>query len=144
MPLPAGKPMLTIGGHITEPNSGSQVLLDRATLESIGRDSFETATPWYTGKVRFEGVPMSRLMQVVGASGKMVRATALNDYTTDIPMEDFERFGVLLALKRDGEYMPIRDKGPLFIVYPFDKFPELQTHQYYSRSAWQVASLTIS
>jgi hypothetical protein len=35
----------------------------------------------------------------------------LNDYATEIPMSDFDRFGVLLALKRDGAYMPVRDKG---------------------------------
>lgn len=141
--IPKEKPILTISGNITWPNLGAQTLLDRSTLESLGQEGFETGTPWYKGKVRFDGVPMTTLMQAVGASGTIVRATALNDYTTDIPIADFERFGVLLATKRNGEYMPVRDKGPLFIVYPFDRFPELQTHQYYSRAAWQVASLTI-
>jgi hypothetical protein len=144
LPLPSGKAILTISGTISNPNSGQTVLLDRPTLESVGMDGFETGTPWYTGHVRFDGVPMTRLMQAVGATGTVVRATALNDYTTDIPLADFERFGVLLAIKRNGEYMPVRDKGPLFIIYPFDRFPELQTHQYYSRAAWQVASLAIS
>jgi hypothetical protein len=144
LPLPTGKPILTISGHITQPNSGELAVLDRQTLEGLGQDGFETGTPWYSGRVRFDGVPMVKVMQAVGASGVTVRATALNDYTTDIPFSDFERFGVLLATKRDGNYMPIRDKGPLFIVYPFDRFPELQTHQYYSRAAWQVASLAIS
>jgi hypothetical protein len=29
-------------------------------------------------------------------------------------MSDFEQFGVLLALKRDGSYMSVRDKGAAF------------------------------
>jgi hypothetical protein len=144
LPLPTEKKILTISGHISQVNSGDQTVLDRPTLENLGHDGFETGTPWYSNRARFDGVPMTRLMQAVGATGTTVRATALNDYTTDIPIADFERFGVLLATKRDGQYMPVRDKGPLFIIYPFDRFPELQTHQYYSRSAWQVASLTIS
>jgi hypothetical protein len=142
-PLPASKPVLTISGHIGRTNVDDKLVLDRATLEAIGEDGFETNTPWYTGTVRFDGIPLARLMQAIDAKGTTLRALALNDYTTDIPMADFERFGVLRATKRNGQIMPVRDKGPFFIVYPFDRFPELQTHQYYSRSAWQVASLIV-
>ena len=70
-------------------------------------------------------------------------ATALNDYETRIPVSDFMQFNVLLAIKRNGHYMPVSDKGPLFIVYPYDSNPELKTQKYYSRSAWQLASLEV-
>ena len=39
--------------------------------------------------------------------------------------------------------MPVRDKGPFFIIYPYDSSAALRTEQYYARSAWQVASLTV-
>jgi hypothetical protein len=42
--------------------------------------------------------------------------TALNDYVTEIPAADARKFGVILALKRDGQYMPVSDKGPIFII----------------------------
>ena len=70
-------------------------------------------------------------------------ATALNDYETKIPVSDFETFDVLLALKRDGEYMPVRDKGPLFVIYPYDSDPSLKSQKYYSRSAWQLRRLSV-
>ena len=44
----------------------------------------------------------------------------------------------------DGAYMPVRDKGPLFIVYPYDSDPALKHQVYYSRSAWQVARMVVS
>ena len=72
-----------------------------------------------------------------------VAVVALNDYTSEIPIADFQEFGVLMALKRDGAYMPVRDKGPLFIVYPYDSRSELRQQKYYSRSAWQVAKLIV-
>jgi hypothetical protein len=112
-------------------------------LEALGMDGFDTGTPWYSGTVRFDGVRMQRLMQAVGASGESVMAVALNDYTTDLPIADFERYGVLLAMKRDGDDMPVRDKGPLFIVYPYDSKPELKSQKFYARSAWQVAKLLV-
>jgi len=107
-------------------------------------EDFETTTPWYEGRVRFEGIRMTKLMASVGATGRNVTAVALNNYSTDIPIADFERYGTLLALKRNGAYMPVRDKGPLFIVYPYDSAPELKSPQFYTRSAWQVAKLIVS
>jgi hypothetical protein len=140
---PSEKPILTIAGKIAAPNNGATVEFDRAMLEGLGTVSFETTTPWFTGPVTFEGVPMAKLMETVGATGDRVIATALNDYSSEIPVEDFARYGVILALKRNGEYMPVRDKGPLFIVYPYDSSPELKTQKFFSRSVWQIKRLEV-
>jgi hypothetical protein len=140
---PTGKSILTISGQITRENAGDTASFDRAMLEGLGQDGFQTTTPWFTGSVRFDGIRMTRLMQEVGASGSTVTAVALNDYTTDLPVSDFEKYGVILAIKRNGAYMPVSDKGPLFIVYPFDSAPELMAQKFYSRSAWQVAKLIV-
>jgi len=140
---PTGKEILTVTGKIANTNKGDAAVFDRPMLEALCMDGFETATPWYNRPVRFDGVRMQRLMQVVGASGTSVTAVALNNYTTDIPSTDFERYGVLLAMKRDGVDMPVSDKGPLFIVYPYDSEPELKSQLFYSRSAWQVAELIV-
>lgn len=143
LPLPQEKLLLSITGKIEVSNQDGEARFDRPMLESLGQASIVTSTPWYKTVNRFDGVPMHKLMQAVQASGERITALALNDYATAIPIEDFERYGVLLALKRDGEYMPVRDKGPLFIIYPFDQYAELQTQKYYSRSAWQLARLIV-
>ena len=135
----SNKPLLTITGKVT----GEVVEFDREKLEALGMVMIETNTPWYKGPVKFEGVPLDKLMQSVGAKGDKVVALALNDYSTEIPMEDFAKHKAILALKRDGEYMPVRDKGPLFIVYPYDQNQELRSQKYYSRSAWQVSRLIV-
>ncbi|MDB5526623.1 MAG: oxidoreductase [Rhizobium sp.] len=141
--LPTGKVILTISGNITKTNKGEVAQFDRAMLESLGLVSFKTKTPWYDAPVTFEGISLDSLMKSIGAHGKKVTALALNDYNTEIPMSDFAEHGAILALKRDGEYMPVRDKGPLFIVYPYDSDEALQTDLYYGRSAWQLAKLII-
>jgi hypothetical protein len=142
---PAGaqseKPILTISGKVN--GDKGPVVFDRAALEQLGTIAIETTTPWHTGKVRFEGVPMAVLMKTVGASGTVVEAHALNDYSTVIPAEDFAKHNVILAIRKDGEYMPVRDKGPLFIVYPYDSDPDLKSQKYYGRSAWQVKELKV-
>ena len=143
LPSPSGKVILTVSGRIDATNKGERAEFDYAMLEALGMDRIETTTPWYDGVVRFDGVRMQRLLQAVGASGETVTAVALNDYTTEIPLKDIRRYGVLLAMKRNGSDMPVSDKGPLFIIYPYDSKPELKSQRYYSRSAWQVASLEV-
>jgi hypothetical protein len=140
---PKGDPILEVTGQIGVTNSGKAAVFDRDMLEAIGLEKITTATPWHSGTVTFEGVRLSRLMELVGARGKSVRAVALNDYAATVPMEDFSRFPVILAMKRDGQYMPVRDKGPLFIIYPYDSNPDLKAQMYYARSVWQIKRLEI-
>jgi hypothetical protein len=140
---PADRPILAISGKIAVTNKDGTAQFDRAMLEALGLKTIETTTPWHEGKVKFEGVSMDALMKLVGASGERVSVVALNDYSTEIPMEDFAKFNVILALKRDGQYMAVRDKGPLFIIYPYDSDPELKSQTYYARSAWQVARIIV-
>lgn len=140
---PVGKPILTISGSISKTNGDGAARFDRDMLEGLGLVTVETHSPWYDGITRFEGVSLSKLMKFVGAKGTTVTAVALNDYVSTIPMADFDKFNVILAMKRDGNYMEVREKGPLFVIYPYDTVPELQTQTYYTRSAWQVAKLII-
>lgn len=140
---PAEKSLLTISGKIGITNNSGAAQFDRGMLESLGSVSVETATPWHEGVVRFEGVSLSDLMDKVAAAGTNVEAVALNDYSVTIPVSDFAKFGVILAYKMNGEYMTVRDKGPLFIIYPFDSNPDLQTNIYHGRSAWQVSKLIV-
>ena len=140
---PAGKVLLTLSGNIENTNERGKAVFDLASLEKLGMVSFQTTSPWYDGRNTFTGIPLQKLIDYVGAKGSVVKVTALNDYTTEIPLSDFKKYNVILALKVNGEYMRVRDKGPLFVVYPYDSLPELNNQIYYSRSAWQVSRMSI-
>lgn len=143
LPKPEGKVLLTLTGNIANTNADGKAVFDTASLEKLGMMSFQTTSPWYNGRTTFAGISLQKLMDYVGAKGSVVKVTALNDYTTVIPLSDFKKYNVMLALKINGEYMRVRDKGPLFIVYPYDSVPELNNQVYYSRSAWQVSRMSI-
>jgi hypothetical protein len=142
-PKPSGKPILVVSGNIAQTSTGGEVWFDREMLEALGTVSFETTTPWDKERVRFEGVPLGRLLDRLGASGSRLIAVALNDYSAELPVEDVRRYDVILALRQNGEYMPVQNRGPLFIVYNFDSDPELKNQKFYSRSVWQVARLEV-
>ncbi|MBJ7578935.1 oxidoreductase [Devosia sp. MC532] len=119
------------------------VVYDRDALEAMPQTEINTTSPWTEGVVHYEGVALSHLLEVSAADGAMAIVTALNDYSVDIPTSDFAEFGPILAIKRDGEYMPVSDKGPFFIVYPFDENPELRQQPYHGRAVWQVKAIAI-
>ena len=123
---PAGKVLLTIEGAIKNTNVDGKAQFDREMLLKLGINTITTTSFWIDEKSTYEGVLASDIMRAVGAYGKTIKATALNDYTVDIPMSDFEKYGVLFALKINGKTLTARDKGPIWPIYPRDDFPELQ------------------
>ena len=136
----AGDVILTIDGNVT---GNAPINMTIEDIEALGSASVVTRTPWHDSPVSFTGVRLSSLLEKAGAKGKTLSVAALNNYRSEIPVSDIGEHGVILAYKQDGEYMPVSDKGPLFVVYPFDADPELNTEVYYTRSAWQVRSITV-
>ena len=139
--IAADNPTLVVTG--TAAGASVSKSFDRAAMEEIGLVAIDTTTPWNEGVVHFEGVPIAQLLELTGVSGTTVTVTALNDYSVDIPTEDFEKFNVILAMKRNGEYMPVDDQGPFFVIYPFDSDPVLQGQPYHGRAAWQVKEIAV-
>ena len=124
---------------------GADLRLDRDGMEARGLSFLDVETPWYGGRRHYEGVGMKRLISDAGVTAtRDVHLHALNDYSVDIPWSVIDRYDPLLALKRDGEYMAVRDKGPLFLLFPFDNHAEIRTPWFYSRCIWQVDTIAVS
>ena len=138
-----GPVVLTVEGAITHTNHGAQAQFDMKMLEALPQHSFSTKTPWYPAAVTFTGPLLRDVLAAVGAKGIKITAVALNDYKTEIPVEDATRHDVIVARLMNNRPMPVREKGPLFIVYPFDTKTELRSEVYYNRAAWQLNSLRI-
>jgi hypothetical protein len=70
--------------------------------------------------------------------------TAINDYMIEVPVSDAVEGGPIIAFEMDGKPMSVRDKGPLWLIYPFDSNPDYQTEVFYSRSIWQLNRIEAS
>jgi len=142
LPLPKGPVVLTISGKIERTNKGDVALFDMEMLEALGKASFSSRWDLSEAPLLFEGVPLRALLERVGVQGKSLRASALNDYTAVIPVEDL-RFEPMLATKVDGRVLTIRDKGPLWIAYPRYAHKVLQDAKYDYRWVWQLNKLHV-
>ncbi len=140
---PEGRVILTVGGEIATTNLDGAMQYDRAMLEALGMHTVVTETPWTDGDVTFEGVLLRDLLADVGADGGIIAAVALNDYTATIPASDAVDFDVILAMRQDGEILTVRQRGPLWVIYPWSDRPGLQNEVYYSRSIWQLKALEV-
>lgn len=140
---PTGPVVLTLSGQLRTPNAGSEAQFDMPMLERLPQTSFTTRTPWYAQARQFTGPLLRDVLRAAGAHGTVLRARALNDYRVDIPFQDTQRFDIIVARLLDGAPMPVRDRGPLFVIYPFDSQTELRNAIYYSRSAWQLRSIEV-
>jgi hypothetical protein len=61
----------------------------------------------------------------------------------EIPLTDAVAGGPILAFEQNGEALSVRDKGPLWVVYPYDAAASFQTEMIYARSIWQVKRMEI-
>jgi len=135
---PEGAVILTIAGDGIVTNSDNGAEFDRELLESLPQEVIETTTPWHVGLVKFEGPRLQQILETVGAVAGSAEVTALDGYQIDMPVSDFAEHRPILAIKRDGEYMPDDDQGPLFIIYDYDSDPKLNTEEFHGRSVWSV------
>lgn len=116
---------------------------DMSGLKALPQRSFTTHTPWYQQPVTFTGPLVRDVLNASKVSGVTITAMALDEYKSRIPLSDVNKFDVILAHSINGEPLNPKNKGPLFIVYPFDSKKELQSVLYYQRSVWQLKSLTV-
>jgi hypothetical protein len=112
-------------------------------LESLPQETVATVTPWTDGQTTFTGPLARAVLNLVGAAGTRVEAVALNDYGVVIPTGDFEDYRVILAMLMNGKPMGVRDKGPLWVIYPWSEHPELQTDVVHGRSIWQLKAMNV-
>ena len=143
LPSPEGKVILTVSGSIKHTNDGDSAKFDRAMLESLGQSELAVTTPWTDGTQQFKGVLGRLVLEAVGAEGNTITAFAINDYQISIPVSDLRNYPVLFALQQNGRYMRVRDKGPIWIVYPRETYPELDTDLITDRWIWQLKALVI-
>ncbi|MGM0534593.1 MAG: molybdopterin-dependent oxidoreductase [Pseudomonadota bacterium] len=143
LPAPSGDVLLTLCGDIAHTNVGDEAHFDRAMLEALPGRVIETKIPWQRGSGRYEGPLLHALLERVGADAEQVLVQALNHYEAEVPVADFRRHDVILAMTRDGEPLTIREFGPLFVLYPFDETPALLTDAIRFRSVWHVERIIV-
>lgn len=139
---PSGKVLLTVSGLIEHTNVDGSAQFDRQMLEALDWQKIRTFTSFSDGEQVFEGPTLAAVLKAVGASGDMLDATAINDYSTEIPVSDAKSHNVFLAMVWNGKTMRVRNKGPIWVVYPTTE-DHAKTQPYDRQMIWQLDRIVV-
>ena len=141
--LPTGDIVLTVTGEIDVTNAEGALVFDYDALAALDAETFETTTIWTEGLNSFQGVSLKTLTDLLGTKEGTLLATAINDYTVEIPVSDAVEGGPIIAYLMNDEVMSVRDKGPLWVIYPYDSNADYRSEVVYSRSIWQLDRIEV-
>jgi hypothetical protein len=140
--------VLTVSGLSAETaDQQGSVTFSMDMLRALPAQSFTTSTIWTEGPHDFVGVSLSALLASLPPSempASHLNAIAENDYAVAMPLPKADDPYPIIAYEMDQAAMSLRNKGPLWIVYPYDSDRKYQTETTYSQSVWQLVKIELT
>jgi len=127
--------LLTVIDHA----SGKTVRLTKSDLDGLPQHEISTHTDFTEGLTEFRGPSAREALALAGVTeAAELRMAAVNDYSVTVPFSDLVDYDVVLATEVNGERLSIRNRGPIWLMYPLDQHPELKNSVYNDRLIWQL------
>lgn len=143
LPQPEGEILLEVVGAISRTNAEGVARFDAAMLEALPQQTYRTATIWTEGVVEFSGPALRSVLEAVGADAGQVSAAAVNDYAVTLPASVIEDTVPIIATRMNNEPFSRRERGPLWIVFPYDADPKYNLDAIYAMSIWQLVRINV-
>jgi hypothetical protein len=116
--------------------------LTREDLAAMPQVTVVTENDFADGMVSYRGPLVRDVLAKLGMDKlDTVRFMAANDYYVDIPTSDFRTYDAILAMEADGQPLSLRDRGPLWLMYPISDYAALRDPIYLRRLIWQVVRI---
>lgn len=131
--------------RLTTTDPKQQAVCSITGLQALTQRTIATSLPPSLGAAglhQWQGVSLRLLAESLGVTpGVTTQLTALNDYVVTVPWSDLVRYDPIVAYRRNGEALSVRENGPFILIYPFDHHPELHSQPYLNRSIWQLQAI---
>lgn len=130
-------PLLTVHVYDAEP-----VTFTREELRDLDWREITTHTPFTEGPQTFAGPSLASLLDMLNARAGWVTAQAVNFYAAEFEVSTaFER-DALLAMEHNGEVMRLRDKGPIWVIFPQSE-KEAAEKLFVVEMVWQLDTIFV-
>lgn len=127
--------LLTIHGA-----NGTQAFR-RADLEALPQQTFSTSTVWTSGVHDYSGPALSDVLAAAGLGAMALRMQAANDYFVMLEPEMIEADAPIVVTRINGQPFGLRDRGPLWLMYPYDASPRYRSETIFAASIWQLTDI---
>lgn len=114
-----------------------------ADLLALPQHTFTTSTIWTEGMLTFSGPSLADVLAAAGLVSGDIEMTAVNDYKVLMPRSRLEPMVPIVANRLNGAPFSIREKGPLWLVFPYDSADRYQSEEIYSYSIWQLTQINV-
>jgi hypothetical protein len=114
--------------------------------QDLPSNSFKTKLPWYKEPKTYTGVLVTDLLRYLDEQNDDVDSVsfvALNDYAANSKMEYILKYEPIISYKKNNKRMKIRNKGPYWLVFNVDKYPEIDNDIFYTQMVWQIDEIII-
>jgi hypothetical protein len=116
---------------------------DLAALQALPQTEYTTENGFIDNTSLFSGPLLRDVLELSDLLDEdTITLKAANDYEISYPVSDATDYDVIIATKMDGDEMSVREKGPLWLMYPFSDFPELSDGIFKSRIIWQLVEVS--
>ena len=137
--------ILTVSGQIGKVTNQINRIYEfrESDLQALPQHAITTRTSWTPESV-FSGPLMRDILRRVDARGTQVKLVALNDYAYTVSRDELEKYNVILARYLNHKPMEIKERGPLWLMYPLPDMPaEEKGPLLDAKLIWQVYRITV-
>lgn len=128
-----GQPILAVAGP------QGRFAFTRTELEALGSYRVRSASFWPSDEGVYEGPLLAKVLASAGLDAvARIRLLGSDGFETTIPREDWTRWKIILATRRDGAVLEPASKGPVRIIYPRDSDRTLRDPVYRLRWIWMI------
>ena len=135
---------LEISGLVKSNSTRGSYLFSDPEFLALEAVQLVTATAW-TPRSEFTGPELSTVLAAAGVSAKAteMRFYAIDAYEITIPISDLTKYRPVMAHTQNGQRLEIATRGPLFLVYPRDQYPELTKIKGQAQFVWMVCKIVV-
>ncbi len=122
---------------------GRSVTFTMEELQALPQASFRTSTIWTDGVNTFSGPTLATVLEAAEMPFNDLRVSAINDYNVDFPADQIQDATPVLTVLINDAPFSVREKGPIWLLFPFDDNVEFRTEDFFTLSVWQLIQIDV-
>lgn len=117
--------------------------LSDVSLLSLPQQTFKTHHTWSKVADEFSGPLLADVLDQVCPKASKLKLKAINDYQVDLDFNKIKQYEPILAMSVNGERLTVRNKGPIWVMIPFDKYTSVPERSLDEALVWQLSSINV-
>ena len=124
-------------------NDHARITVTEEDLLDLPQVTIETSTPWDEEVITFSGPTLKALLTRYNITEGELNLYASNRYQIQVPWDYIEDTTPIIANRMNGNPFSRRQRGPLWLIFPFDSDDRYRSYEVSAMSIWQLISIEI-